>query len=459
MDFKLNSDRLEKRFQDAKPLLTDSEAAIEANRCLNCYDAPCITACPTGIDIPAFIKKIASGNISGSAKTILEANMLGYSTSRVCPVEELCVGACVYNDLNHTPIQIGRLQRYAMEKAFASEAKNKKPLFSQNGSSIDKSVALIGAGPASLACAAYLALEGIKTVIFEKGDLPGGLNTTAVAPYKLQTENSLAEVQWLLDLGVELKTGVEIGQNITFEQLLEDHDAVFIGTGLGQDRSLELPGWEGAGTWGATQLIQEIKNNPDFELPAELNTALVIGGGNTAIDIARELAMLGVNDVRMVYRKTQKEMSGYTHEIAGASHYGVRLLENALPTAVNRENGAIKSLSITSTIADETDEIPCDWVIEAIGQLKHVQDLTSFVDLDSSGCIVVDENTMLTNHEKIYAGGDCINGGKEVVNAAADGREAAKDMLKRWGITPNLHGNNYFKSLSKDIALRVYQHG
>ena len=442
----LSPDRLEKQFSDYKPLYSAAEALIEANRCINCYDAPCISACPTGIDIPAFIKKISTGNIIGSAKVIFEANMLGYTTGRVCPVEELCVGACVYNDLNSSPIQIGQLQRYATEKALEIEESTGKRLFPPNSKKSEKKVALIGAGPASLACAAYLALDGIESVIFEKDALPGGLNTTAVAPYKIQTEDSIEEVNWILRHGVELKTGVEIGKDISLEQLIEEYEAVFIGIGLGTGRRLELQGHDSPGVWSATDLIRKIKNDPDFSLPDGLNTVLIIGGGNTAIDISRELAMLGVKDVRLLYRRSRKEMPGYEHEMVAASRYGVRLVENVTPLEVIHNGEQIKALKVTSTISNDIFDLPCDWVVEAVGQLKHVFKISPEIEVDDQGTVVVDSKTRCTANPKVYAGGDCINGGKEVVNAAQDGREAAFDILINLGISPSLHGEKYFKS-------------
>ena len=442
----LSPNRLEKQFSDYKPLYSAAEALIEANRCLNCYDAPCISACPTEIDIPAFIKKIATGNIIGSAKVIFEANMLGYSTGRVCPVEELCVGACVYNDLNSSPIQIGQLQRYATEKALEIEESTGKRLFPPNSKKSEKKVALIGAGPASLACAAYLALDGIESVIFEKDALPGGLNTTAVAPYKIQTEDSIEEVNWILRHGVELKIGVEIGKDILLEQLIEEYEAVFIGIGLGTGRRLELQGHDSSGVWSATDLIRKIKNDPDFSLPDGLNTVLIIGGGNTAIDISRELAMLGVKDVRLLYRRSRKEMTGYEHEMVAASRYGVRLVENVTPLEVIHNGEQIKALKVTSTISNDIFDLSCDWVVEAVGQLKHMSKISPEIEVDDQGTVVVDSKTRCTANPKVYAGGDCINGGKEVVNAAQDGREAAFDILRNLGISPSLHGEKYFKS-------------
>ena len=422
-------------FSDAKPIYKDSEAFIEANRCLYCYDAPCIKACPAGIDIPTFIRKIATGNIRGSARTIFSANMMGASTARVCPVEVLCVGACVYNDLNHRPIQIGRLQRYATERALTAEKGTGRRLFTP-GADQGKQVALVGAGPASLACAAYLALEGVTAVIYEKDNLPGGLNTAGIAPYKFQADDSLEEVAWLLGHGVELKTGIEVGKDLLFEQLLEEYDAVFLGIGLGSDRSLGIPGEDGAGIWGATALIKEIKNNGHFKLPDDIRSVVVVGGGNTAIDIARELAMLGVTEVNILYRRTRREMPGYEHELAGAVSYGVRLIENVRPVEVIRDGNQVQALKVVSTTSDATAEYPCDWIVEAIGQEKFAARLSKDIRVDETGKVVVDPQTRRTDHSKVYAGGDCINGGKEVVNAAADGRKAAVAMLSSWNLEP-----------------------
>ncbi len=437
----LPATRLELQFTDAKPAYSESEAVIEANRCLFCYDAPCTKACPADIDIPAFIKKIATANIRGSAKTIFQANMLGSSTARVCPVDVLCVGACVLNDLNHQPIQIGRLQRHATEAAMASDGRPALELFTPQ-SGIGKRVALIGAGPASLACAAYLSLEGVTTVIYEKDDRPGGLNITGVAPYKMPADDGLNEVEWLLRNGVELKTGVEIGHDIQFEQLINDYDAVFLGVGLGSDRPLGIPGEEGPGVWGATGLIRKIKNDPAFEIPSDVKTAVVIGGGNTAIDIARELAMLGLADVKILYRRTVQEMPGYAHELVAARKYGVRLIEGLTPTEVIRNNGRVQAFRVTSTTSGRIHDYPCNWVVEAIGQERHAGAIAVEVETDDRGRVIVDPLTRQTSRAGVYAGGDCVNGGKEVVNAAADGREAAFDMLRGWGVTPTLQPGN-----------------
>lgn len=431
----LSPDRLELQLADGKPLYTKVEAITEANRCLYCSDAPCIQACPTAIDIPGFIRKIATSNLRGSAKTILKANMLGYSCARVCPVEVLCAGACVYNDLKSEPIAIGRLQRYATEHGFSQERRTGRKLFQAEPAN-GRRVALVGGGPASLACAAYLALAGVKPVVFERNKLPGGLNTTGVAPYKLHAEAALKEVSWLLDQGIDCQTQVEIGKDVPFEKLREDYDAVFIGVGLGGDNRLDLPGSDGVGYWGATALIARLKNENRFIIPASVSQVVVIGGGNTAIDVARELAMLGVANVTMAYRRTESVMSGYHHEMKAARIHGVRLLENATPIAVIREAGRVAGLKVVISGSDQT--LPCQWVVEAIGQEKHGKNLAQDLAVDDKGRVLVDRKTRKTSLADVYAGGDCINGGREVVNAAEDGREAAFAMLRSWDMRSHL---------------------
>ncbi len=427
--------RLETQFQDAKPLYTRAEAAVEANRCLFCYDAPCIEACPAGIDIPLFIGKIRSGNIKGAGLTILEVNMAGVSTGRVCPVEELCAGACVFNDLNSQPIQIGRLQRYATEKALEIEVESNTKLFSP-APTIDKRVALIGAGPASLSCAAHLVLEGVEAVIYEQGDVLGGLNTTGIAPYKLQALDSLVEVDWLLNHGVKVHRGVTVGRDIQIKELQVQFDAVFLGTGLGRDGMLDIPGIDGPNIWGATELIRKIKTDSNFSIPDQVQKVIVIGGGNTAIDIARELAMLGVPHVDILYRRTESEMPGYKHEMLNARSKGVRIIEHVKPVEI-RQNEDIELITENS-ISAKPLSFHCNWLVIAIGQQKLAKQLLPDIDVDDKGRVIVNPSSGMTSIKDLYAGGDCINGGKEVVNAVVDGREAAFSMLRSWGIKAKL---------------------
>jgi glutamate synthase (NADPH/NADH) small chain len=442
----LPHDRLETELADKKPLFTDAEAKAEAERCLYCADAPCIKACPTSIDIPTFIKKIATGNVRGSARTILEQNLLGYSCARVCPVEVLCAGSCVYEAWGREPIAIGRLQRFATEHALADEA---RPLLVPAAHKTGKKVACIGAGPASLAFAGTLALEGHEAVIFEKKPVAGGLNTTGIAPYKLKAEDAVHETELVVKLGVELRTGVEVGPDdgpsaISGKKLLETYDAVFVGVGLGADTKLGVPGEDGPGVFGATAWIEQMKLEMPKAEREELRgkRVLVVGGGNTAIDVARECAQLGAADVAMVYRRGTKEMSGYEHELDAGRVEGVRFVQHVQPVAFVRDaSGALTALRVAKTdehakpIAGTEHDLPCDMVALAIGQskLRSIAKELPGVELDARGCVVVtDASTCQTGNPKVFAGGDCINGGKEVVNAVADGRNAARALMARW---------------------------
>ena len=445
--------RLEGELADKKPLYSEAEARAEAERCLYCVDAPCIKACPTEIDIPTFIKKIASGNVRGSAKTIFEQNLLGYSCARVCPVEVLCVGDCVYTGWGRDPIQIGRLQRFATETATSAVKAGAPPLLKRHVDigRASKKVACIGAGPASLAFAGYLALEGHQAVVFEKKAVAGGLNTTGIAPYKLHADDAVHEVEFVQTLGVEVVTGVEVGDSdgagrISGKKLLETYDAVFLGVGLGADTSLGLPGEDGPGVYGATAWIEKMKLAMSKSDKGEIagKRILVVGGGNTAIDVARECAQLGAVDVAMLYRRGTDHMSGYAHEMEGARVDGVRLVTNALPVAFVREGdsptGKLLALRVAKTdenakpIAGTEHDVPCDMVALAIGQskLRDVAKQLPGVELDKRGCVACDPKNGQTGNPKVFAGGDCINGGKEVVNAVADGRNAARTLLERW---------------------------
>jgi dihydropyrimidine dehydrogenase (NAD+) subunit PreT len=434
--------RLESRLPESKPQYSPGEAHAEAERCLFCTDAPCVTACPTEIDIPGFIRQIATGDTLGAARTIFTQNILGYSCARVCPVEVLCVGACVYNPWHKPPIQIGRLQRFATEATLDAEARGgPKALRPKGMVATARKVALLGAGPASLACAAYLALEGHRPVIFEKRTLPGGLNTTGIAPYKIHTEDALREVDYVRSLGVEIRCGVEAGVDVSVASLRDDYDAVFLGLGLGADTRLGVPGEDGPGVWGATAFIEAMKNTAGFALPTE-RKALVVGGGNTAIDVARELSQLGVGEVAMVYRRGVADMSGYTHEMDLARREGVLLHTHCTPVAVLRDAaGAVTGLRVRRADGRE-DDLTADLIVLAIGQQKLRALAAEFegVSLDRRGCVEVDAATRRTGNAKVYAGGDCINGGKEVVNAVADGREAARAMLRAWSNEGTTHG-------------------
>jgi len=437
--YTLPKGRLEEGFVDKNPLYTEGEAITEANRCIYCFDAPCQTACPTDIDVPTFIHKISTGNMKGAARTILESNLLGKSCARACPVEVLCAGSCVYNQWGREPIAIGRLQRHAVESALAQApdliSRTKK-------ASTGKTIALVGSGPASLAAAGYLALDGHKAVIFEKKDIPGGLNTLGIAPYKLDAQAAIDEIDWLMNLGdIELKTGIEVtdgeagdGQ-VSTSQLLNDYDAVFLGLGLGADSKMGLDEEDGAGVYGAVDLIEQLKADPAAkDKLSDVKRALIIGGGNTAIDIAHELALLDIDDVAMVYRRGEDRMTAYDHEMDFGKKDGVRVMTHSIPTGYVRNddgslNGVLVARAEDGKPVDGTQElVECDLVALAIGQARLTGLAKAFdgVELDDRGRVVVDDDTCRTGNDKVYAGGDCVNGGKEVVNAVQHGKLAAR---------------------------------
>jgi glutamate synthase (NADPH/NADH) small chain len=426
--------RLELLFQDLKPGYNEGQARAEAARCLYCHDAPCITACPTAINIPEFIRKIDSGNYKGSARTILDANILGYSCALVCPVEVLCVGACVYNHMDRPPIQIGLLQRFAVEQAYAKGTR-----FWQKGPSTGKRVVCIGAGPSSLACAHELTKLGHEAVCLEMRPLPGGLNTTGCAPYKIRSETALDEVEYVSKIGFEVRTGVEVGKDISFAELERAYDAIFVGVGLGPDSRLGLPGEGLRGVFGACELIEKIKNQETVPEVREAKHAVVVGGGNTAIDIARELARLKV-PVTQLYRRGADDMGAYEHEQEYARKDGVEFRFSTQPVAYLDKDGRVAKVKCVRMkwTAEKTGkpvpvpgsehEIAADLVAVATGQEKLVRELRQIqgVTLLPDGRIRVEPETGRTGHPKYYAGGDCANGGKEVVNAAAEGKRAAK---------------------------------
>ncbi len=438
--FELPKGRLEERFQDKKPLYDAAEAVAEANRCLYCSDAPCVKACPTSIQIPEFIRKIATGNVQGSARTILEANVLGQSCGQVCPVEVLCAGACVYEAWGREPIAIGRLQRYAVETALEQAPKlftAKKPT--------GKKVALVGAGPASIAAAGWLALEGHACTLFERKALPGGLNSLGIAPYKMKAAEALEELEWVLSLGaIEVKTGLEVvekasgASQVAASELLSKYDAVFLGLGLGADSKLGVAGEDGPGVWGAVDLIERLKSDAKLVLP-QPGRAVVVGGGNTALDIAHELAVLGL-DVTMVYRRTEAEMSGYEHELDAARKDGVHFLPMRVPTRVVRMSGNLVGLEVApaeggKAVDGSREVLPADVIAVAIGQATLTALAKAFpgVQLNKDGTVAVDAATHRTGNPRVWSGGDCVNGGKEVVNAAAEAKVAVKDMLRVLG--------------------------
>jgi glutamate synthase (NADPH/NADH) small chain len=418
------------RFPDLHPAFDAPSAVVEANRCLYCFDAPCTAACPTHIDVPRFIKKISTGNLRGSAQTILDANILGLSCSRVCPVDVLCEGSCVLHRYNKQPIEIGRLQRYAMENA-------KGVVLPPRAQPANFKVACVGGGPASLSCAAELRRHGATVTVFDNRPLPGGLNTYGVAEYKLRPADSLREVEMVRSMGVEFRQAA-VGSAVSLDQLEREFDFIFIGVGLGAMERLRLPGDHLPGVIDALRFIERYKTQPDFEIAG---TVIVIGGGNTAIDAANAAARLGAENVHLFYRRSEKEMPAFPFEYDHAKVEGVRFHWLAQPVEiVEQEDRAAAVRFVRTRLADPDSqgrrtsepipgteyEVACDMVIPALGQSR----LTSMLHLEmNGGSIAVDRPTGRTSNPKYYAGGDCVNGGREVVDAVADGKRAALGMV------------------------------
>lgn len=430
----LPGDRLESQIPDLKPAYTSAQAVAEANRCIYCFDAPCVKACPTHINIPEFIRKISTGNVTGSAKTILTANILGFSCARVCPVEVLCVGDCVYNEMGIPPIQIGKLQRYATDGIVEKNVR-----FWEKGQPTGRKIAFIGAGPASLSAAHELTKLGHHCVIFEGRTLPGGLNTTGVAPYKIRTEDALKEVEYVMQIGIEMKTGAWVGKDLPAAKLEDEYDAIFIGVGLGADSHLGVPGSQLKGVRGAVDFIEALKNRPSFDMKS-VRCAAVIGGGNTALDVVRELKRVGVPKVVMIYRRSEAEMGGYKHEYDWAKKEGVEFAYLALPKAFEGNDSVSAVICVRMELSDPDEsgrrtvtplpgsefKLDADLVVEAIGQGKLDELFRSITGLDvKRGRVVVNPETGQTTNKKYFAGGDCVNGGKEVVNAVEEGKVAA----------------------------------
>lgn len=430
----LSNDRLESLIPEFKTALDSDAALAESTRCFYCYDAPCVKACPTSIEIPEFIRKISTGNIQGAAHTILSANILGHSCARVCPVEVLCQKDCVYQQSNQPVIQIGRLQRYATDYIH----QNGIQLF-KKGASTGKKVAVIGAGPAGLACAHELSIFGHDVTIFEAKSYAGGLNTSGVAPYKMHSDISLEEVDYITSIGISLKYGITIGKDISGDELEASFDAIFVGVGLGKDSFSNISGRNLEGVVGAVELIETIKTTNKFN-PSAVSNAVVIGGGNTAIDVVRELCYLGIPNVSIIYRRTKEEMSGYEHEWLLAAGQGVKPFWQTLPTEIIGSSNKVTSLKCTKVDVDKNRKITeidgssfellSELVVFATGQ-ERLNTLFKELQINfNDGKIEVNPETFQTNRKKFFAGGDCINGGKEVVNAAHDGKAAAQQIHK-----------------------------
>jgi dihydropyrimidine dehydrogenase (NAD+) subunit PreT len=437
---KLSPERLAANFADIAPRYTEQQALVESSRCLFCFDAPCITACPTGIDIPAFIKKIMTGNVTGAARTILSANILGASCARVCPTEVLCEGACVMLDRDRDPIKIGRLQRYATDHVY----ENRIPVLKSAAKKSCKRVAVIGGGPAGLGCAAELAHLGHEVVIFEKKPNAGGLNTYGIAYYKMKPEVSLDEVELVKSLGVEFRCGVEVGRDVTRTEL-DAFDAVFIGIGLGDGQRLRIPGEELPEVLDALTFIEQVHTEPLHRIPVGARVA-VIGCGNTSIDAATQARRLGANEVVVIYRRSELHMSAYAFEYDLAKRDGATFLFHHAAVEVLGRDGHVTGLRLVRTRFNSSGALeqipgseftePFDMVLKAVGQQKQNEWLAKLfpeVAMNRNGTMIRDPDTGQTSLRHVFGGGDCANGGREVVNAVGEGKKAARGMHKFFG--------------------------
>jgi dihydropyrimidine dehydrogenase (NAD+) subunit PreT len=437
----LPHEQIEHNFSEIAPPLTDAEALFESNRCVYCYDAPCTHACPTHIDVPAFIKKIASGNLTGSARVIFDANPIGATCARVCPVEVLCEGACVEKTLMNKPIEIGRLQRYATDFALGTGRDVLKA-----GASNGKSIAIIGSGPAGLSCATYLARLGYDVTIYDRKPLPGGLDTYGMAEYKMSQRVSTAEAEMVKRLGVKFCLGTEVGRDISIEELERTHDGIFLGVGLGETGRLNIPGEDLEGVYDALYFIERIKSRRWESVPIGRSVA-VIGAGNTAIDAVTQARRLGAERVMLVYRRSRKEMPAFEYEYTLAKQDAVEFLWQTAPIEIlASEDGArvagLRCVRMELGDADASGRrsvkpidgsefvVPTDMIIKATGQQKMREFFASIegVELDAAGRVRVDAETMRTGNPKFFAGGDCVNGGREAVDASQMGKLAAQGI-------------------------------
>ncbi len=431
----LTESEFEENFSQIKPLMNSTEAYYESSRCLFCYDAPCVNACPTGIDIPLFIRQINSENIFGAAKTIFDSNYFGHACGKVCPTEVLCEGACVYNHSDVKPIEIGRLQSFATHKAIIEEKIFYHPLPS-NG----KKVAVIGAGPAGISCACELRLNGFEVDVFDSKAMPSGLTVHGVAPYKIMNEDVLDEMSYLeKQFGYRLFHNTTISAKEDIDQLHRNYDAIFLGIGLGHTSDLNIPGENLGNVFGAVEFIEELKIHHHFvKVPKKV---IVLGGGNTAMDAASECARMGAESVILAYRRSKEEMPAFDFEYELAKSVGVKGMFNVSPLeVVSSQLSVVSGIKFirTQTINGKIENIPgseffeeCDWVIKATGQSKQTSllNLIGGIQTNSNGTIVVNEYQQTTN-KKYFAAGDAVSGGQEVVNAVADGKKAAKGIIE-----------------------------
>lgn len=436
--------QLKRNFVELKNKMTKNEAIEEANRCLYCYDAPCIKACPTSIQIPNFIKKIASGNMKGSATTILQANPIGASCARVCPTEELCEGACVLNS-STKPIKIGELQRYATDWAMETNAQ----LFKQGPSNGHK-VAIIGAGPAGLSAARELSRFGYQVTIYEAEAKAGGLGSFGIVAFRLPNDVVDWEVEQIEQLGVDIQTNMTVGVDITVDEILGEYDHVILAVGMGAVPNLGIEGEDLDGVHDAIEFVRKTKMGP---LTNEIvgKRVAVIGAGNTAIDGATSAVRLGADNVQILYRRTQKEMTAYQFEYEFAKQDGVEFKWLTAPKKIiGNEDGKVTGIECVKMKLGEPGPdgrqrpeelqgsnfiIEVDAVIKAIGQTRFVPLIEAFGLAHTNGVVDIDETTMQTSNDKVFACGDVVFGNGQgeamVVTAVQQGKDAAYKIHER----------------------------
>ncbi|MBU9190156.1 NAD(P)-dependent oxidoreductase [Burkholderia gladioli] len=418
---RLSSTQLSCEFSDIAPLLDPTAAAAAASRCHYCYDAPCVQACPTGIDIPSFIRKIGHGNLKGAAVDILSANPLGGMCARVCPTEILCEGACVRNHQDSQPVAIGALQRHATDWAMETGA-----VTFRRAPDTGRQVAVVGAGPAGLACAHRLALAGHRVTLFDARPKAGGLNEYGIAAYKTVDDFAQREVEWLLSVGgITVRTGLALGRELTLEALREQHDAVFLAIGLGGVRALGIEGEPLAGVMNAVDFIEGLRQAEALEQVPVGRRVVVIGGGNTAIDAAVQSRKLGAERVTMVYRRGVESMSATWAEREFAQKSGVSLLTHARPLRITGEGGRVSGVEF-ETASGERCLIEADMVLKAIGQTLLPAGVEAGL-LTADGTRIAVDAEGRTALPDVWAGGDCAatEGIDLTVQAVEDGKRAA----------------------------------
>ncbi|CDX27048.1 Dihydropyrimidine dehydrogenase subunit A [Mesorhizobium plurifarium] len=431
---RLSSDQYADNFSDLHPPLDHHEALVESDCCYFCYDAPCMNACPTSIDIPLFIRQIATGNPLGSAKTIFDQNILGGMCARVCPTETLCEEVCVREVAEGKPVQIGRLQRYATDVAM-SEGKQ----FYKRAEPTGKSIAVVGAGPAGLAAAHRLARHGHEVTILEARPKAGGLNEYGIAAYKSVDDFAQAEVDYVTAIGgIDIQNGKALGRDFQLADLMRNYDAVFLGLGLGGVNALRAEGEDAEGVANAVEFISELRQASDLSSLPVGRRVVVIGGGMTAIDAAVQSKLLGAEEVTICYRRGQEHMnaSGFEQDLAAAN--GVTIRHWLQPKRVIAENGKVSGIELEYTAMSgdklvgtgERLTLVADQVFKAIGQSfvpAHLNGSSEQIELEG-GRIKVDAEGR-TSLAKVWAGGDCIFGGDDLtVSAVAQGRDAAESI-------------------------------